>query len=94
MTIQHQIVADLRDVKTIRLNCKCGASISFDPDKELMLPPKCHSCHEDWPRQNADGNGYAMITEFARMIKEIRRAKEIVTVALELELPMEEAKGR
>jgi hypothetical protein len=41
------MVIELKDIGTVKFQCQCGASQSFNPDGELGIPEKCHQCGAD-----------------------------------------------
>ena len=80
MTIEHQIVVGVEDIKAVIVACKCGMRLAMSPDK-ICIPANCpdpdcaiawsdkpsrevSSGHEVWASANLN---------FADAIKQIRK---------------------
>lgn len=49
VTIEKRIVAGIADIKAVSLACsKCGAKVSFSPDKPIQIPRICPQCGAAW----------------------------------------------
>lgn len=65
-------MAGLDDVQAIRIDCKCGASASLNPDMRMIARRACPQCGE---QMIADGGTYNLINEFLSAIQAVRLIK-------------------
>jgi hypothetical protein len=48
MTAHNLFITSLNDIFQVQLECNCGATFAFSPDKEIGLPLTCHQCNVRW----------------------------------------------
>ena len=54
MTIEHNLIVGLEDIKGIQIEClnpKCKARVTRSPDKAFNLPNACGACGASWPQE-------------------------------------------
>jgi len=76
MTIEKRIIVGVEDIKLVSYECKkCGARISFTPDKPLDPAAQCFKCIHAWlPSSNSsDGreSEYKRESLFYRLLEVI-----------------------
>lgn len=88
MTIKNLVIVGLNDIRQIQIECQCGASFSYNPDKEILLPHTCHQCHGRWKDDFKNSYDLQLMEAFLKAIREIRsqqRANNRMTIKFVLE---------
>jgi hypothetical protein len=73
MSQETQIVFDLPDVQSIRLECqRCGAALELNPDAEPRTPTHCPQCKTDWI-----GSGDSRSEIIPTLMQKLREARQL-----------------
>lgn len=71
MTQETLFIADLQDVKSFRLDCKCGAAKSYNPNAQFFLNERCHQCGQDM----MDASTKEIVSDLAYALQKVRALK-------------------
>ena len=48
MTLQERLLVEPRDIESVRLTCKCGASLNIPLKEREYVTGACPYCNEGW----------------------------------------------
>jgi hypothetical protein len=74
MTIEHNLIVGLEDIKGIQIECiSCKARVTRSPDKPSYgIPQQCGACGASWPQEFGREPAEAQLL---RLIASLRTAK-------------------
>jgi predicted RNA-binding Zn-ribbon protein involved in translation (DUF1610 family) len=92
MTVEHRIVVDLSDIKSVSFECtSCHAVITASPDK-AVLPAQCDQCGTvamkfDTLHRTSSSPEQALLSALAAIRKQ-QPGKSLFTIRFDFEAPV------
>jgi hypothetical protein len=94
VTVERKIVVGIGDIKAITLACKkCGARVSFLPDKPIEIPHICPQCRSEWRReikpesQYVEGAAVRFLEALLVLRTLVRNGEDAFSILFEFEEP-------
>jgi hypothetical protein len=70
--VETRFIAEPSDVICVTIECQCGASLSFNPDKSVNIPERCAQCDVRWGDSVHKTADWQSIRAFAQAIRMVR----------------------